>query len=116
MVYIRIGKFSFVYSPITLYSEKKKPYFYMQTPRNSPNKLNEDVFVDRQMGSKNYKDCRVSSMISCLPFYETVFSHVCLKDTDFVTAILLPPTSPETGGWEILKNCACCKIFMSEIV
>ena len=43
-------------------------------------------------------------MISCLPFYETVVSHICLEDTDFVTTILLPPTSPEIGGQKIKKK------------
>lgn len=38
-------------------------------PRNSLYRLGgEDDFVDRQMGSKNYKDCRVSSRISFVPF------------------------------------------------
>lgn len=40
-------------------------------------------------------------MTSCLPFYETVVFHICLKDTDSVTTILLLQTLPETGGQKI---------------
>jgi hypothetical protein len=40
-------------------------------------------------------------MTSCLPFYETILSHTCLKDIDFVTTVLLPLISLETGGQEI---------------
>ena len=69
--------------------------------RNSPYRLREDVFLDRQMGSTNFKDCRVSSMSSCLPFHETIMSHICLEEAVFVTAILLAPLSLETGSQEI---------------
>jgi hypothetical protein len=40
-------------------------------------------------------------MTSCLSHYETILSHTSLKDPDFVTTILLSPTSRETGGLEI---------------
>jgi hypothetical protein len=43
-------------------------------------------------------------MTSCLLFYEAILSHICLKDTDFVTAILLLLTSLETSDWNILKT------------
>jgi hypothetical protein len=78
--------------------------------------LGEDDFVDRQMGSENYKDCRVSSRTSCLPFYENILSHTCLKDTDFLTTILMPRPCQRLVVGRYKKNCACRKVFMFEIV
>jgi hypothetical protein len=51
-------------------------------------------------------------MTSYLPFYEIVVSHICLKGTDSITAILLPPTSLETGGWEIQKIVLAVKFYV----
>ena len=61
---------------------------------------------------RGLEDCKATSMTSCFPFYENILSHTCLKDNDFVTAILLPPISLETGGQEIFfKKCLLQNLY-----